>query len=58
MGTYPREDRVEGVRATLRLPKHIVPFAVVSLGYPVDPPAAASRFDPTRVYHDHYEEDA
>jgi len=58
VGTYPREERVEGVREVFGLPPHVVPFAVVPLGYPVDSPPAASRFDPTRVYHDGYEEEA
>jgi nitroreductase len=58
VGTYPREERVEGVRAVFGLPSHIVPFSVVSLGYPVESPIAASRFDPERVYHDRYEEGA
>lgn len=56
VGTYPREERVNGVRAVLALPEHLVPFSVVPLGYPAERPAPAVRFDEGRVYRDRYEE--
>jgi nitroreductase len=56
VGTYPREERVAGVRVALGLPDQVIPFAVVPVGYPVEQPAPADRFDSTRVYLDQYEE--
>ncbi len=53
-GTYPRDERVAKVRALLGLPEHIIPLAVVPIGYPVERPAPADRFDPSRVHLDHW----
>ncbi len=53
-GTYPREDRVAKVRAILGLPEHIIPLAVIPIGYPAEHPAPADRFDPARIHVDHW----
>ena len=53
-GTYPREERVAKVREILALPEHIIPLAVVPIGYPAEHPAPANRFDPARVHIDHW----
>ena len=51
-GTYPREERVANVRSILGLPDHIVPLAVVPIGYPAEAPVHADRFDPSRIHED------
>ncbi|MFH0914882.1 MAG: nitroreductase family protein [bacterium] len=53
-GTYPREERVANVRALLDLPDHIIPFAVVPIGYPAEHPAPAERFDARRIHNDRW----
>ena len=58
VGTYPREERVNGVRAVFSLPQHVVPFSVVAIGYPAGQPGPAHRFDADRISHDKYEEKA
>ncbi len=58
VGTYPREERVNGVRAVFDLPQRVVPFSVVAIGYPAGQPGPAYRFDPSRISHDNYEEKA
>ena len=55
VGTYPREARMEGMSKVFKLPEHIVPFALVPLGYPAERPAPADRFDGSRVHLDGYE---
>lgn len=55
VGTYPREDRVEGLRRVFGLPENLVPFSVVPVGYPAALPASVDRFDAARVYIDKYE---
>jgi len=57
-GTYPREERVARVREVFGLPDGIIPFAVVAIGYPAERPAPVDRFDPARVHHERYEEQA
>jgi nitroreductase len=56
VGTYPREERVEGLRTVCGLPEDLVPFSVVPVGYPAQQPAPVDRFDPSRVHQDRYEE--
>lgn len=34
MSVHPTEDRVEYVKNLLKLPKNVIPFGVVALGYP------------------------
>jgi nitroreductase len=57
-GTYPREERVSRVRALFDLPDNIVPFAVVPVGYPAEPPVPADRFDRGRIHLEHWGEQA
>lgn len=33
LGVYPRKERILGFRRMLKLPKHIIPFCVIALGY-------------------------
>jgi nitroreductase len=54
LGVYPTEDRVAGLRRLLALPDHIVPLALVPVGFPADPPLQVDRFDPTRIHEDRW----
>ena len=36
LGVYPRQDRVEGLRNLLNIPEHVVPFALLPVGYPAE----------------------
>lgn len=49
-GVYPREERMDGFRRLLQLPDHIVPFALVPVGYPAEERPQVERFDPTRIH--------
>jgi nitroreductase len=53
-GTYPREERVQGVRAAVGLPEQVIPFAVVPIGYPAERPEPGERYDPGRVHFDRW----
>ncbi len=53
-GTYPREERMRPIAAVLGLPEHVIPFAVVPIGYPAERPAPADRYDPGRVHFDRW----
>ncbi len=54
LGVHPTEDRVESIRRLLGLPEHVIPLALVPLGYPAESPPAADRFDPNRVHSDRW----
>jgi len=48
-GCHPRQERMAGVRQVLSLPEHLVPLALVVIGYPAEHKEPANRYDPARV---------
>jgi nitroreductase len=50
LGVHPLTERVEGLRALLGIPASVVPFAVVSLGWPAQRKEPSDRFDAARVH--------
>lgn len=48
-GCYPREERVAGLRRILGLPDHIMPLALVVIGYPAEKKGREDRYDPAKV---------
>jgi nitroreductase len=53
-GIYPMKDRVEGFRKTFGLPEHIIPLALVPVGYPDQEPGQQDRFDRKKIYYNTY----
>jgi nitroreductase len=49
IGVYPVEARVEALARLMEVPSNVIPFALVSLGYPAEEKGASNRYDPTRV---------
>jgi len=54
VGVYPKEDRVERMRRLLGLPRHVVPMALIPLGYPAEQIPPADRYDPAKVHRDRW----
>jgi nitroreductase len=54
LGIYPREDRVTNLQKLLGVPEHVIPFSLVSLGYPAEQKPPANRYDESRVHHDQW----
>ena len=50
LGVYPMKEVVEGIKELFNLPEHIIPFSIVSLGYPTEEKVTLDRFDETRVH--------
>jgi nitroreductase len=50
LGLFPREGRVAGMRKLLHLPSHIIPFSLVSLGYPGEIKSGEDRYKASRVH--------
>jgi nitroreductase len=50
LGVHPEKVRIDGFRALCRLPDSIVPFSLVSLGFPAVRKEREYRFDPSRVH--------
>ncbi len=55
LGIYPRQDRVDGLKKLFRLPEQIIPFALISLGYPDEHKEIHDRFQASRVHYEQWE---
>ncbi|HBF11314.1 nitroreductase family protein [Thermotoga neapolitana] len=51
-GVYPREDRVKSFQKLLGIPEHVIPFALVPMGYPAEQPTPEDRFKPERIHYE------
>lgn len=51
LGIYPREDRIIKMRELLHIPTHVVPFSLISLGYPAEHKGKVDRYDQARIHH-------
>ena len=51
LGIYPMEERVTGIRKMLSLPDHVVPLAIVSVGWPSEEKPPASRYKSESVHY-------
>ncbi len=54
LGVYPRPNRVDGLRQLLGLPKHIIPLALISIGYPATEQGPVERYDEGRIHRNHW----
>jgi nitroreductase len=54
LGVYPLEERVRGLRELLSLPEHVVPLAILPLGYPIESKESRDRFDESRIHTNHW----
>ena len=51
LGIYPREGRMAGMRKLIHLPTNVIPFALISLGYPGEEKSSEDRFDASRIHY-------
>jgi len=54
LGIYPKEDRVEGLKALLALPQDVIPLSIISLGYPAEKRPHENRFQSSRVHYNRW----
>ncbi|MBC2722400.1 MAG: nitroreductase family protein [Desulfosporosinus sp.] len=52
LAVYPDPPRLNGMRKLFGIPEELVPFSIVSLGYPVELKQATDRFDNTRIHRE------
>ncbi len=50
LGIHPIEGRVQGFRKLLDLPLHVIPFALIPVGYPAEQNGLKCRYDESRVH--------
>lgn len=51
-GVYPVEERMAGMRTLFEIPSHIIPFAVVPVGWPTSEFSVQDRYAPTLIHHE------
>lgn len=54
LGVQPDKKRVEDFRKLFKLPKHIMPFNVIALGYPAEKRDEKDRYDDKKVHLEHW----
>jgi len=52
LAVYPDPPRLKGMRELFGIPNELVPFSIVSLGYPVELKQVTDRFDKTRIHRE------
>ncbi len=50
LGVYPRKDRISGLRKMLKIPLNIIPFSLISLGYPAVEQSKVDRYNSERIH--------
>ena len=50
VGVFPREERVRSLRSLIKAPPHIIPFALVPIGYPAENKEPVHEMDSTKVH--------
>lgn len=54
LGVYPEEDRVTGIQKLLDMPEHIIPFSLISIGYPAEQKSPKKDFNMSRVRYNRW----
>ena len=54
LGIYPREVRVTGIKELLNIPDHIIPFSLISIGYPAEKLPKANRYNKSRIHQNNW----
>ncbi len=49
LGVHPRQERIDGIRAVLKVPAGIIPLAVIAVGWPAEEKAPRTRYDESKV---------
>jgi len=51
LGIYPREERIIGMKKLANLPENIIPFSLISIGYPAEKQEKIDRYNASRIHH-------
>jgi len=54
VAVYPREERIDHVRAVLSLPLNVLPLCIIPVGHPAEKPEPVDRFDESRIHLEHW----
>lgn len=54
LGVYPERNKVEAFKKIMSLPENVVPFSLISIGFPAEKRDVDDRFDKTRVHYERW----
>lgn len=54
LGLYPKQDLMKGIMEVYCIPEHIIPFSLISLGYPAEEKMPHRTFHADKVHYDKY----
>lgn len=52
IGIYPRKQRINALHDLFNLPEHVIPFSVISIGFPNEIKNKPDRFIKTRIHYE------
>ena len=55
LGVYPKKDIIKGFSDLLGLPEGVIPFGLVSIGYPGVEKEPSARFDESRIHRNSWQ---
>lgn len=55
IGIYPRKPRIEALHELFKLPEHVIPFAVISVGFSEEVKSKPDRFIRSRIHYESWE---
>lgn len=50
LGVYPREERIAGLRQLFGIPREVIPFSLISIGYPAEQRKPEDRYREDRIH--------
>ncbi len=56
LGVYPKDKLVEETKKLFNLPKNIIPFSIISIGYPAQEIIPKDKFDKTKIHYEKWGE--
>lgn len=51
LGVYPKADRVKGMQGLLALPRNVIPFCIIPIGYPAEKKPRETRCQSSRIHY-------
>jgi nitroreductase len=51
---YPKEDRCDAINRLLGIPEHVMPLALIAIGYPGEKKPPAERYSTAKVHHNRW----
>ena len=54
LGIFPRKERISAIKHILKIPENIIPFSLISLGYPEEEQTTVDRLDDFRIHRNQW----